>query len=150
MWLNWADGDQVVMSERTATGHFPPLISTNPESTFNSSSSLVAGTTFTSVWSIPTTSTLTSIPMIWSYKAGLTPPGSSASASITQQHDDFGIITVQLATVSTNVPVQQSKSNGSWSSSNRTKKLIVAHAVFMLIAWAIAAPFAVLLGRYGR
>ncbi len=147
MWISWVDSGSVVMSERQGTGHVPPSISQNPVSQFNTASKVYDGvsTTFTSLWTVPASSPVTSLPMIWAYQSGAS-PGSTSSSALTQ-HDAFGTITVDLTNGSV---AQQSKSIGSWVESKKTRNLVVAHAVLMVIAWAIAAPVGVLIGRYGR
>lgn len=168
-WVN-TDGN-VVMSQRTATGHTDPTTSINalaatmePKHSFSNSSGTVWA------WSFPMSGSesapSSSTPFIWAANKNNN-PASSASSTI-RRHTAYGSITLDLTK-----PYSASSTNGSGGSAgsggdngtpltpatgasesnrimNRNNKLIVAHMVFMIIAWFLLVPAAILVGRYGR
>ncbi len=89
-------------------------------------------------------------------------PAASTSAHL-RQHTSYGSMTLDLTkpySASTSgtsggsgTPVTPATGGNLTESSrilNRSNKLIIAHMVFMILAWFILVPAAILVGRYGR
>ena len=158
------------MSQRTAAGHNNPTTSISAlAATLDSrqSSSNTSGTYW--VWSFPMSSSdqvpTTSTPFIWAINKD-DDPGSSPSSSI-RRHTAQGQFTLDLTkpyngassssgSTGSATPVTPSEVGGANSQAtsnrtlNRSNRLVIVHMVFMILAWFILVPTAMLLARYGR
>lgn len=167
MQIGWVDTTgNVVMSQRTASGHDDPTTSitalaANMEHRHSFSNS--SGTVW--AWSFPMSGSdktpSSSTPFIWAVNKGNN-PAASTSAHL-RQHTSYGSMTLDLTkpySASTSgtsggsgTPVTPATGGNLTESSrilNRSNKLIIAHMVFMILAWFILVPAAILVGRYGR
>uniref|UniRef100_V5EUT4 Cytochrome b561 domain-containing protein n=2 Tax=Kalmanozyma brasiliensis (strain GHG001) TaxID=1365824 RepID=V5EUT4_KALBG len=169
MMIGWVNTDgNVVMSQRTATGHSDPTTSINaltatmePRHSFSNSSGTVWAWSFPMSGSESTPSSST--PFIWAANKNNNP--ASGTTSTIRRHTAYGSITLDLTKP---YSTDGSGSNGGSSGGNgtpltpttgasqsnrilnRNNKLIIAHMVFMIIAWFLLVPAAILVGRYGR
>ncbi|CAK5265808.1 unnamed protein product [Mycena citricolor] len=173
MWSN-SDGS-VTLSQRTAPGEQMPTLDASPPflATLSESLSTASGDQ-SFVYTIPSDGN-TKPPLIFAF--GATNPGSSAKDATLIFHKDYGQFSLDLtkslsasaATSVTAAPVasksassQSSSSSGSSTSSADTggatdgipltpyQRLIVAHAIFCVIGFALLLPSGVLVARYLR
>ncbi|PWN51238.1 CBD9-like protein, partial [Violaceomyces palustris] len=174
MMVGWVNPDSsVTLSQRTASGHNTPTTSISSSAmTIDTQLSKSNSSMTVWSWSFPVTSAPSSSEYhIWAYNNQRTPSSSSASSSISE-HNAYGTLTLDLTkaynpttdsgssvTTPGSSPSSSSSSNseGGQSASgdgarvlNSSNKLIIAHMVFMILAWLIVSPLAVLIGRWGR
>ncbi|KAN0064211.1 hypothetical protein ACQY0O_003378 [Thecaphora frezii] len=169
MMISWVSSQGApIMSQRTTTaGHAPPTTqitaqaaSTIPKDTY-SNSSLTSWS-----WSSPVSSSSFTPSNKTSYIWAANPsnnPGDSSSSSL-RQHSDFGTLSLNLDKAYTPSSSQSAASSSSSAGSSSgaamssstsgggssSTRLIVVHLVFMILAWLVVSPLAVLIGRWGR
>ncbi|PWY98402.1 CBD9-like protein [Testicularia cyperi] len=175
MMIGWVNADgTVTMSQRTANNHNDPTTTVSAKAasletkhSFSNSTGTVWKWTFpmSSSDSTPTSST----PFIWAVNKNDNPT-TSVSAHL-KQHKNFGTFFLDLTKAYDASSSGSSSGSGSGSSSgnsngvltpssassdestrtlNMSNNLIIAHMVFMILAWFLLVPSAILVGRFGR
>ncbi|SPO31992.1 uncharacterized protein UTRI_06718_B [Ustilago trichophora] len=168
MMIGWVDTTgNVVMSQRTASGHNDPTTTISalaatlePKRSFSNSTGTVWAWSFPMSSSDKTPSKVT--PFIWASNKNNN-PGSSPSSSI-RRHTAYGTLNLDLTKPYSTSPSTSGSNSGSNPAPvtpatgqqnstrvlNRRNQLIIVHMVFMIIAWFLLVPAAILIGRYGR
>ena len=166
--IGWVDDSGTpVMSQRTASGDQTPTTSIKALAAIMESKHSFSNSTGTVwAWSFPMSSSDPvpgqSTSFIWGVNKNDN-PASSPSSSI-KRHTNYGTLTLDLTKPYT--PASSSSGSGSGSSApvtpgtatqsesnrvlSRSNQLIIVHMVFMIAAWFILVPAAILIGRYGR
>ncbi|SPC68102.1 uncharacterized protein UHOD_08983 [Ustilago sp. UG-2017b] len=165
MMIGWVDtAGNVVMSQRTTSGHDTPstsitALAANLEHRFSFSNS--SGTVW--AWSFPLSASdpapSTTTPFIWASNKNDN-PAASTTASI-RRHNAYGFFNLDLTkpydSASSSSSASGSGSLKPGSNQNRGRRIldkrnnvIIAHMVFMIVAWFLLVPAGILIGRYGR
>ncbi|KAJ7141109.1 hypothetical protein C8R44DRAFT_240954 [Mycena epipterygia] len=168
MVIMWGNSDgSVTLSQRQASSEvMPTLVSSPPRvATLSTALSTTSGNS-AFVYTIPANSD-TKQALIFGF--GTTNPGSSDESATLQQHLDFGVISLDLTkslTTSTSTSGGAAATSTSGSSTDSSsgdsggatddipltpyQRMVVAHAIFCVVGFALLLPCGVLLARYLR
>ncbi|KAJ7122053.1 hypothetical protein C8R43DRAFT_1241351 [Mycena crocata] len=164
MVIMWANSDgSVTLSQRQARAEVMPTVVSDPPriATLESTLSTTSGNS-AFVYTIPANSD-TKQSLIFGF--GTSNPGSSDPSATLQQHLDYGIIQLDLtkslasttasgggaASTPTSTP-NSDNSGGATDDIPLTphQRMVVAHAIFSVVGFALFLPVGVLLARYLR
>lgn len=176
MMIGWIDStNNIMMSQRTTpSGHKDPQVAiTAQAAVMDMAASTTNATTTVWKWAFPLSSTDPTpnkqTAFIWAVNKGNNP--ADASDAHLKQHKSYGTTFLDMtkpytaantgSTVDT--PATSSSSSNSDSGADgeanddeepralgMSNNLIIAHMVFMILAWLILVPAAILVARYGR
>nr|GAT47659.1 CBD9-like protein [Mycena chlorophos] len=169
MWSN-SDGS-ITLSQRKAPGESMPTVDSSPPRVATLSTALsTASGNANFVFTVDSNS-LSTQPIIYAF--GSVNPGSSAVDATLQQHSDYGITQLNLqgslagssaTSASGSTPTGSSgSSSGSGSNTNENtggatsdipltpyQRMIIAHAVFCVVGFALFLPIGALVARFLR
>ncbi|KAJ7090918.1 hypothetical protein B0H15DRAFT_837317 [Mycena belliarum] len=165
MVILWGNSDgTVTLSQRQAPAEIMPTVVANPPRTATLSTALSSTSgSSTFVFTIPANSGETKQPLIFAF--GSANPGSSAQDAGLQQHLDYGVLQLDLSksltssttTASGGSPTSGTSTGGGNSSGPTNdipltpqQRLILAHAIFCVVGFALMLPVGVLVARYLR
>ncbi|KAK7001337.1 CBD9-like protein, partial [Favolaschia claudopus] len=165
MVIMWGNSDgTVTISQRSAPGEVPPSVAANPPRVATKSDTLSTTSGNSAfVYTIPANSD-TRQSLIFAFST--TNPGSSDPAATIVQHLDMGVISLDLtkslaasSTDSSGAPLPTGGTNSGDDSSGGVtddipltpfQRMVIAHAVFCVIGFALLLPIGALLARYLR
>lgn len=157
MVIMWENDGRVVLSQRTAPREVMPTVDSNPPrvATFAESASSLAGDNSKFAFTIPANSD-TKQTVIYAY--GTDAPGSSAVDATLRQHYDYGVLTLNLGGATPTSTGAGSAPTGNTPANDDSdeipllayERMIVAHAIFMVIGFLLLLPAGALVARYLR
>ncbi|KAJ3024405.1 UNVERIFIED_CONTAM: hypothetical protein HDU68_008194 [Siphonaria sp. JEL0065] len=146
MFVGWRSGSDIIISERTTTGHNAPQVASNTTFKQVSTPSFVtvpSGVAISFSISLPVSANVVSRtePSNFIFAFSDSPPSDPSSASSSfSQHSYYSSFTLDLSKTGT-------QTNGIQVASSHSS-LILAHGILMFIAWGICAPTAIFIARY--
>ncbi|KAH0589462.1 hypothetical protein H2248_005210 [Termitomyces sp. 'cryptogamus'] len=163
MVIMWPNGNDVVLSQRKAPAEVMPTVDPNPPriATLDNSLTSLSGDKPSFGFTIPANSDTTQF-IIMAF--GIDLPGSSDPGATLRQHFEFKMVTLDLTKGSSTTPTSDSSAASPTKTSpagHRTnpaddipllqyQRMIVAHGIFLTVAFLLLLPGGALLARYLR